>query len=139
MPAIRKTQRANCITLTPSADEMGFATGRSTSLLRAAFGIFPLPMFLHSRLDDSANQPVRDRLIKWKLEIPFRPAIGRDILHQFFVARHRRKKADVTVESREVDENAILKERRHSVADLLRRLWGGLSNGRPDLFQDRSD
>ncbi len=118
---------------------MSVATSGSRSpLFRGSPQCLSFSKLLYSEFHNSADQCVGNRLSQRKLQVALLASIRRDLLHQPFVAPHRRIKADVPLESSKVDQDSSAQcDCRHSIADLLLGLRRRFADRQPDLSQDR--
>src|ERR1700680_5310209 len=100
---------------------MSVSTNKTSRSSRSSPSINELGLFLafrlrqallHSQLHNPPDQLIGNRLIQRELQISLRPRINRDRLLNRLISRYRWKKPDVFPEGGEVNQNAVLPERR---------------------------
>jgi hypothetical protein len=94
-------------------------------------------ILLHPQLHDPLDQVEGHRLIERELKIALWPCVPCDGLLQGFVIGDRRVHPDVVLPSGEVDQNSVLLEGGHHVADRFLRFGRSVADRRPHFLQDR--
>src|SRR5215468_12134811 len=98
-----------------------------------------LPILLRSSLDDAGDQAIWNPLIERKPEVALGTCVSCEIVHQLGIAANRRIKADVLFEGGEMHEVPFHRERRHSIANLLRCARRRLFHSRTDFLKNGPD
>src|SRR5262245_2064780 len=98
-----------------------------------------LPILLRSSLDDARVQAVWHPLIERKPDVALGTCLSCEIIHQLGIAANRRIKADVLFEGGEMHEVPFHRERRYSIANLLRCARRRLFHGSADFLKNGLD
>src|SRR5262249_1461946 len=92
-------------------------------------------VLLHPQFHDPFDEFECHRFVQRELKIAFRPGVACDRFLQCFVAGDRRVQSDVLLPCSEVNQNPVLLEGGHLIADDFLGFWSSVTDRVPHLLK----